>query len=118
MCDFNTLGLVEGVAETVWGAVQRKFAGWQESVWALSGLVISVVLLWCGVVVLLWGGVVVGSWNVVVLLTNGWDWGWGLVLVVVVLGWCRWTGDWGRTAITLESWVVPSFVISSIIILA
>lgn len=66
------------------------------------------------------GLVLVVLWlrNVVVLLTNGWDGsgdGWSLVLVVIVVGRGSGTLDWCGTAITLESWVVPSLIIRSIV---
>lgn len=100
------LGFVECEAEAVWGTVQWQFAWWQESVWARCGLIF----------LRIWVVIVIGLWDVVVLLANGWDWSGRLVLVViVVLGWCSRTVDWGWTAITLESWVVPSFIIRSII---
>lgn len=104
------LGLVEGVAEAVWSAVQGQLAWWQESVWARCGLVLVVVLL-RGIIVIVLG-------DVVILLTNGWDGSgssWCLVLVIIVVGRSSWTLNWPGTAITLESWVVPSLVISSIV---
>lgn len=83
--DARRLVLVESVAETVWGTVQAQFARWQESVWALSGLVVL--------------GIVLLSWNVVVLLTDSWglSLGLGLLLVVVVVGRC-----WGSWTVLLD----------------
>lgn len=106
------LGLVESITETVWGTVKRQLAWRQESVWARCGLIV----VWGLVVVVLLGSVVVGLGNVVVLLTDGRSLGGSGMLIIVVGSWA-WAGTGGRggSAITLEAWVVPSFIIGAIV---
>lgn len=81
---------------------------------ARGGVVLLVLLLWSRVVVVLW--------DVVVLLADSWCRGWGglLLLVVVVLLGGSWAVvvDWGRSAVSLVRWVVPSLVVGTIVELA